>query len=173
MRRRALSAYERDLILEVAPGREKTADLTLWQLEHHGGKSFANTSQVVHGEKLASIPEQDSVEPMQTLVALLFMKLQMTGRMESNPPRASLVGVDAEGDLLRHRPADHEDGGRLSQDAPHLVLEDLDRTAIAVSVDPRIGRDLGQKLCGFAISVRVQRSRAGPSVSLETVIAHG
>src|SRR5262245_9194166 len=101
------------------------------------------------------------------------MKLQMAGWMERDRPLASLVGVDAERDLLRHRAADHEDGGRLSEDGPQLVLEGLDGAAVAVSVDPQIGRDLGKKLRGVAVSVRVERSLTRPSVSLETLVAHG
>ena len=61
--------------------------------------------------------------------------------MERDGAAAAAVGVDAQGDLLRHRPARHPDGRLLAEQLGDPRLEPLGQLAGPVPVDgsaPRV-----------------------------------
>jgi hypothetical protein len=109
----------------------------------------------------------EAVEP---LISLVLVQLQLGRRVAGKRWDGPPVGMDAQRDLLRHRPAGHEDRGRLAEDGPQLVLQGLDRATRAVPVDPQVRRDLGKEARGRPVPVRVQRTRTRPPVSLEIVL---
>src|SRR5690348_8992594 len=59
--------------------------------------------------------------------------------MEADGLAVLALAPDAQGDLLRHRAARHEDGGFFPQQLGDLALELLDKLALAIAVGLLIG----------------------------------
>src|SRR6185437_5041345 len=60
--------------------------------------------------------------------------LQVAEGVEGDGRTVLALAPDAQGDLLRHRPAGHEDGGLFPQKFRDLALEVLDHSALAVVI---------------------------------------
>ena len=73
---------------------------------------------------------------MHPLVRLVLVQLQVAGGVKSDDAAVAPIGMDAQRDLLDHRAAGHEHGRRLIEQRANLLLEDPDRPALAVDVEP-------------------------------------
>ena len=110
-----------------------------------------------------ALADQAAVQPVQPLVALLLVDLQVAGGMEGDGRAALAIAPDAQRDLLRHRPAGHEDRRLVAQDLGDPLLQAADPLALAVGVPPLVGAgrlgDRGQLLAQRG-TARASRSGA-------------
>src|SRR5438045_2060674 len=92
------------------------------------------------------------MQPMKELVALLFMDLEMAGRVKRDCRGARAPGPDPQRDLLCHRPTGQEHGCLFSQQLGDVALEVGDEAALPVAVGllvrPGFSRQLGQDRAG-------------------------
>ncbi len=100
---------------QLFPGRQLAANLALRQLEQESAQGFAHPLKLVQLHQPVGVPDQDAVEVMELLVALLFVDLQVAFRMEGHIPGSPPVRPDPQGNLLGHRPARHKDRRLLAQ----------------------------------------------------------
>src|SRR5215204_5873141 len=67
-------------------------------------------------------------------VSALFVKFEMTRRVNRKSLPAAFSGVNLERDLLRHRPARHETGGFETEQVGNFPLEGIYQIAGSVNV---------------------------------------
>jgi len=137
---------------QVLPRREPAADLALRELQQQDGERFVDALEVGEGDQLAGVAHGSPDQPVQPLVGLVLVELEVAGRVERDDPAAAPIGVDPERRLLGHRAARHEHGGGLAEQLANLGLERGDDAAVAVpvllEVGLRQGRDRGEVLRG-------------------------
>src|SRR5436190_1559361 len=83
--------------------------------------------------------DQSAMQPVEELVALVLVTLQMAGRVKRDAADAAPLGPDPQRDLLAHRAAGHKDSSRLAEELGDLLLEGHDQLALPVAVGPGLG----------------------------------
>src|SRR4051812_3863896 len=74
------------------------------------------------------------MQPMQQLVALVLVALQMAGRVKRDAAGAAPVTPDPQRDLLTHGAARHKDRRRLAEQLGDLLLEGRDQIALPIAI---------------------------------------
>ena len=129
-----------------------------------GREGLVDALEIGQRQQLATIAEWPADQAMQALVGLVLVELEVARRVERDDPAAAAIGMDAQGDLLGHRAARHEDRGGLAQQLADLGLEGRHRAARAVCVGGQVlGRqrsELGECVGGAAQPVASKRTLA-------------
>ena len=74
---------------------------------------------------------------MEVRVRVPLVQLEVARRVERDRRDAGAVAVEAQRDLLRHRPARHQHGGGLPEQVGDPLLEPLHEVPFAVVVGQR------------------------------------
>ena len=164
MDRGATLAHECDLCREIGPSREAAADLTLRELDQQCRERLVHGFEVRERDELAAVTQRPADEAMQPLIGLVLVELEVAGRVEGDDAPAAPVGLDAQRDLLGHRAARHERGGRLAKQFADLGLEHRHRATLAVVVRRQLvareRRQLGERVGGGPQAVTLESPRA-------------
>jgi len=134
------------LRFQVLPGGELSTDLTLWQLQQQRGEGTWGCAHVIEGEEPRALADDAAMQPVQHLIALMFVDLDVAGGVESYGPTTPPIGPEAQGDLLGHGPAGQEDRCLLAQEGRDVALEFLDECARAVPIGLLVGADLFRQI---------------------------
>ena len=127
-----------DLRRQVFPGGQPPADLALRQLQQQRRQRLVHLLQVFQGDQAFRRPDQHAVQPVQHLVALLLVDLQVAAGVEGDVRGVAALGVDAQGDLLAHGAAGHKHRLLLAQQPGDLLFELVDHLALAVAVGGQV-----------------------------------
>jgi hypothetical protein len=88
---------------------------------------------------------QHALQVMQALIRLMFMYFQMAGGMKRDAGNVAAVRPDAQGDLLAHGAAGHEDGCLFAQYLRYFLFKLGDDFPFAIEVRLFVeANDLGQ-----------------------------
>ncbi len=90
--------------------------------------------QFLEGQQPVRVADEHAVEAVQALVAVLLRAVEVVARVHRHVGDAAPDAPDAQGDLLRHRAARHEDRRLLAEQRGDLRLEAGDEFALAVGV---------------------------------------
>src|SRR5207249_6159263 len=102
--------------------------------EERRGRRARGRAQVVERDEPRSLADQAAVQPVQELIALLLMELEMACGMERYRRGARATRPDAQRDLLGHGPAGHEDRRLLAQQRRDVAFEVVDEAPFTVAV---------------------------------------
>ncbi len=102
--------------------------------------------QIVQGDEPPALADQSAVQPVQQLVALLFMHLEMARRMKRDRWISRATRPDPQRDLLGHGSAGQEDRCFLAQQRRDLPLEVIDQAPLTIAIGLLVGASLRRQL---------------------------
>ena len=131
---------------EIVPRRKLSAQFALRQLEQQRRDRLTNRVQVVGSRKTLACPEVSRVQAVQVLIPALLVRLEVTVRVERDPPVPAPLGVDSQRDLLRHRPRGHPDRCLFPEQLRDARFQPFNERPFAVNVDlSKVRRTLCQR----------------------------
>jgi hypothetical protein len=143
---RASRARRLDRRGQVFPRGEPSAEVALRQLEQHRADRVLQPRDVVGGDEPIALAEERCAQTVQPLVAALLVHVDVAKRMEGDEIASGPARMDAQGDLLRHRPARHPNGRFLPEEARDAPLEPLRERSLPVAVGvAQLRRPLGER----------------------------
>jgi hypothetical protein len=119
---------------EVFPFGQEPSDLPLRQLEEQRCDRLPQRFEVSELDQPVRVADERPVQAVEALVALLLVELEMARGMERDRRAGAALAPDPQRDLLRHRPARHEDRGLLAEEVRNAALEAPQPLALAVAV---------------------------------------
>ena len=139
MDRRPTVTSPRGLGEEILPIWELPPYFPLGQLEQQGAQGFGYHLQALESEGAVGITNRATDEVMETFEGASLMHFHVAGGVKRDRPTIATVGVNAQGDLLGHGPADEEGSGRHPEEIGEVGLELLDHAAVAVAIGGDVG----------------------------------
>jgi hypothetical protein len=133
-----------DLSGQVIPLRLLPAEVALWQLEQQHRWRLGDAPQVIQRDQPVPVSGWPASQPMQPLVGLPFVLLEVAHRMEDHGAALTCISVHPKHRLLGHHPRRQERGRGLSQQPADLGFEVGNHAALPVGVQRGLGWDRRQ-----------------------------
>jgi hypothetical protein len=127
MHRRPALAGQVDLRDEIVPVRELTADLPLWQLEHHGGQRLRDGCQILDRQQLVRVTGRVVPQSVDGAESLLLPHRQVVRRVRGEGDATAAPGVHPQRHLLGHRTGREEQRRRGTEQVGDPLLQHRDR----------------------------------------------